>query len=336
MWTYGLGAVVVAVMTCGSAHGANCALRNPDRQIYEIFPEATSYRSVVALVDADLRQRIEQQLGSDLSKSDVGKHTAYLVLKDSIPIGLVHARTEAGARGSIELVWALDLGMNIKDFRVQRSREKHSNVIKADAFRQKMIGLDLAGIQSLLTAGNDDIDVAALQIPPSATTIAHTVVMCAVKTRIITELAFPDSMQPARMLGLVHQYFPGTVKVTTVTVGTSDGSPDPMQRGSLTILRAIGPQEKTLGVLAFTVWAAQPAQPETWWAVSPEGVVRDVLVVGPVDDRFRDQFAALIGADLPAVAAEAARAPQSPSACAAEVLAVLAAHQIGAPVDGQE
>jgi hypothetical protein len=65
-------------------------------------------------------------------------------------------------------------------------------------------------------------------------------------------------------------------------------------------------------------------------------VVRDVLVVGHVDDPLRDQFAALVGADLPAAAAEAAQEPQSPSACAAEVLAVLAAHQIGAPVDGQE
>ena len=178
--------------------------------------------------------------------------------------------------------------------------------------------------------------MAALQIPPSATSVARAVIMCAIKTRLITELAFPDSVQPARMLGLVHQYFPETVKVTTVTAETSDGSPDPMQRGSLTILRAIGPQEKTLGVLAFTVWAAHPAQPETWWAVSPGGVVRDVLVVGRVDDTSRDQFAALVGADLPAAAAEAAQAPQSPSACAVEVLAVLAAHQIGAPVDGQE
>ena len=34
----------------GTAHAANCALRNPDRQIYEIFPDATTYRSVVAAV----------------------------------------------------------------------------------------------------------------------------------------------------------------------------------------------------------------------------------------------------------------------------------------------
>ncbi len=347
MRAYGLGAAALAAVMCGAAHGANCALRNPDRQIYEFFPEATSYRSVVALVDADLRRRIEEQLGSGLSRSDVGKHTAYLVLKDAIPIGVVHARTEAGARGSIELVWALDLGMNIKDFRVQRSREKHTDVIQTEAFRQKMMGLDLAGIQSLLTAGNDDIDVAALQIAPSATTIAHTVVMCAFKTRLITELAFPDSILPARMLGLVHRYFPQTVTVTTITAGMSDQAavmvaqaigrtPDQVQRESLTLLRAVGPEQKTLGVLAFTVWSAHPARPETWWAVSPEGMVREVLVVGAVDDHLREEFSALVDADLAAVASEANQAPPSPSAYAAEVLALLAAQQIGAPADSQE
>ncbi len=347
MWACGLGAVVLAVITCGSAHGANCALNDPARQIYEIFPEANGYRTVMALIDAELRQRIEQQLGSELSKSDLGKHTAYIVQKDLIPIGIVHARTESGARRSIELVWALDLGMNIKDFRVQRCREKQSEVIKADGFRQKMIGLDLAGIQGLLTAGNDDIDVAALQIPHSATRIAHAVVMCAVKTRIITELAFSDLIQPVRMEGLVHQYFPEAVKVTKITVGMSDRTaatiagtigrtPDQVQRESLTILGAVGPDENTLGVLAFTVWSAHPAQPEMWWAVSPDGVVREVLVVGHVDDPLREQFSALVGADLAAVAPEAAQAPQSPSACAAEVLALLAAHRIGAQADGQE
>ena len=38
---------------------ANCALRNPDRQIFEIFPEATSYRTVEAEVNAENRPTLE-------------------------------------------------------------------------------------------------------------------------------------------------------------------------------------------------------------------------------------------------------------------------------------
>ena len=337
----GLVGTALAAASGVSAQGANCALRNPDRQIYQIYPEATSYRSVMAIVDADLKLTIEQALGSELSIADLGKHTAYVVLKDGVPIGLVHARTEAGKRGSIELVWAMDLDMSIRDFRVQRSRDKHTDVIKSDAFREKMIGLDLAGIRGLLTAGNDDIDLAALQLPSSARSIAHTAVMCGVKTKLITELAFRDSIQPARLLGLIHRYFPQTTKVTRITSVFNDetaaalreatgGAPGQLDRGSFTILRGRGEDDRVQGVLVFAVWSAHPAHPETWWAVSREGVIRSVLLVGDVDEAARRRFSALGGKDLAALRPEADQPPDSAARCAAEVLAVLAAHDIGA------
>ena len=101
------------VLTTGStAYAANCALRNPDRQIYEMFPQATNYRSLVGKVDSSLKQTIEGKAGTPLTLNDLGKHTLYVVMKKATPIGLVHARSEVGGRGSIELVWALD--MNLK------------------------------------------------------------------------------------------------------------------------------------------------------------------------------------------------------------------------------
>ncbi len=337
------GALLAAAIGAG-AQAANCALRNPDRQIYQIFPEATNYRSIVTRVDVDLKLRIEKELGSELSIADLGKHTAYLVLKDGVPLGFVHARTEAGRRGSIELVWAIDLDLSIKDFRVQRSRDKHTDVIESDGFRQKLIGLDLRGMSNLLTTGNDDIDLAALQVPADARSIVHTAVMCGLKTRIITELAFHDSIQPARLLGLVHRYFPQTAKVTKVAspfgaetaarVGEAVGStPDQVDRGSFTLLWALGPDDQVQGALVFAVWAAHPGNPETWWAVSGEAVIRDIVLVGDLDDEIRQQFSALRGKDLTSLAPlEASAGP--PARCAAEVLAVLAIHGLGvsAPV----
>ena len=331
---------VLAAVAGASADGANCALRNPDRQIYEIYPEATRYRSVVALVDDDLKRTIEERLGSSLARSDIGRHTAYLVFKETVPIGFVHARTEVGARGSIELVWALDLGMNIKDFRVQRSRDRHTDAIKADAFRAKMIGRDLRGIQDLLTAGNDDIDLAALEIPASAGTIAHKVVLCAAKTRLITELAFQDAILPARLLGLVHQYFPETDRVTKVGTPLDDATrraiaaatgiaPALLEAETLTVLRATDGNGATLGALAFAIWSAHPGRPETWWAVSPEGRIQDVAVVGDVDEQEQDAFAALRRKDLAELVAAADAAAGPPARCGAELLAVLAAHGYG-------
>lgn len=331
-----LVSTVLVAAAGASADGANCALRNPNRQIYEIFPEATSYRSVVAIVDGNLKRRIEDRLGSSLARSDIGKHTAYVVLKETVPIGVVHARTEAGARGSIELVWALDLTMKIKDFRVQRSRDKHTDVIKSEAFRAKMVGRDLRSIQDLLTAGNDDIDLAALEIPPSAATIALKVVLCAAKTRLITELAFQNAILPARLLGLVHEYFPETDRVTRVVSPLDDATrnriaaatgtaPALLEADTLTVLRAMAGDGATLGALAFAIWSAHPGRPETWWAVSPDGRIQDIVLVGDVDEREQDAFAALRRRDLAELVAA-----ESPSArCGAEVLAILAAHGYG-------
>ena len=184
------------VLTAGSAaYAANCALRNPDRQIYEIFPEATNYRSLVGKVDASLKGAIEGKAGASLTLNDLGKHTLYIVMKRSTPIGFVHGRSEVGGRGSIELVWALDMNLNIIDFRVQRSRERNTGAIKAAGFREHLVGKDLQGLQGLLQ-GSNAVNAEALGVPGEASSIAHTAVLSGVKTVVITDLAFPGRPTP--------------------------------------------------------------------------------------------------------------------------------------------
>ena len=103
------------------------------------------------------------------------------------------------------------------------------------------------------------------------------------------------------------------------------GAPGQLDRESFTILRGRGEDDRVQGVLVFAVWSAHPTHPETWWAVSPEGVIRSVLVVGDVDEAARRRFSALGGKDLAALRPEADQPPDSAARCAAEVLAVLAA-----------
>ena len=184
------------VLTTGSAaYAANCALRNPDRQIYEMFPQATDYRSLVGKVDSSLKQTIEGKAGTPLTLNDLGKHTLYVVMKKATPIGLVHAHSEVGGRGSIELVWALDMNLNVKDFRVQRSRERNTGVIKAEGFREHLVGKDLRGLRAFLRDG-DTVNIEALGVPGEASSISHTAVLSGVKTVVITDLAFPGRPKP--------------------------------------------------------------------------------------------------------------------------------------------
>ncbi len=334
--TLGLAAVL-AMAIAQTVPAANCALRQPRRQIEQIFPDFTNIRSIDAAVDEELKAQIEAALGSDLSISDVGKHTAYIVLKNGIPIGFVHARTETGTRGSIELVWAMDLDMRIKDFRVQGSREKHTKVIKSEAFRNKLVGRDLAGLRRLLTAGNDDIDMAALEVPASARKIAHTTVLCGLKTRIITDEAFAKTILPARAMGLVHRYFPMTTRITRRAVsypaGAAPGQVDPE---TFLVLRAFDASGGLLGMVAFTHWAAHAARPETWWAVNPDGTIRETLVVGDVGDATRARFTELSGADLATLTAGVGGPADTPARCGVEVLTVLAANDTSAPAPPSE
>jgi len=206
----------MCALATATVDAANCALRNPDRQIYEIFPDATNYRSVVKQVDIELRLAIEERLGGALVFGDLGKHTVYVVFRDSVPLGFIHARSELGTYGSVELVWAIDLDMRIKDFRVQRSREKHTDAIRTDVFRKHLIGRSAGQLRSLMSDSNKAVDTAALQVSTDAKQIARIAVLSGAKTLIITGLAFRNTTFQARLLGHVHKSFPETRKVTKV------------------------------------------------------------------------------------------------------------------------
>ena len=334
-----MSGVAMLLATAREAEGANCALRNPDRQIYAMFPGATSYRSAVANVDSRVKPAIEKALGNPISFTDLGKHTIYLVLRHGVPIGFVHARSEIGKRGSVELVWAMDLDLMIKDFRVQRSREKYTDVIKSAAFRDHLVGKDLEVLRRYLTDGNTAVDLSALQIGHEMETIAHTVVLCGAKTRIITDIAFRDSVFRARLLGNVHRFFPKTEKATQVSSGSrvvaiaavrelGGTAPDQIDPESLTILRALGKNGETLGLSVFSKWSAHPSSPETWWAVSRDGVIQEIVVVGELNSATRRKFASLRGKSFEELATEPESSRTSPARLASQVLAVLAVHKI--------
>ena len=93
------------------------------------------------------------------------------------------------------------------------------------------------------------------------------------------------------------------------------------------IARALGPGERALGALVYTIWSGHPAAPETWWFISPDGSVLAARVVGEVDPAVRGSFEALDGHRLDDCGAKPA-AP-SPAGCACQVLAVLDAHDDG-------
>ena len=54
---------------------AYCALRDPVQTIYQLYPAATSYRSIVATVGEARRSDIASKSGLTLHHSELGRHT---------------------------------------------------------------------------------------------------------------------------------------------------------------------------------------------------------------------------------------------------------------------
>ncbi len=295
---------------------------------------------MVKKVDVKLRTTIEEQLGRKLAFGDLGKHTIYVVFRDGVPLGFVHARSEVGTNGSVELVWAMDLDNRIKDFRVQRSREKHTKSIRDDTFRDHLIGKCAAELRSLMSDSNKAVDIAALQVPPDAMKIARTTVLSGAKTLIITDLAFQHATFEARLLGHIHKAFPKTRKVTKIKaplnskavaiIEQKTGSYAHVIDGhSMTVLRSLDDSGTTLGALAVSHASNQSSWPEQWWTVASDGRILKVWVIGGADDAISKDLAKLRGKNLDGVVQLADATGEVTAKWAIEVLAALAAADIG-------
>jgi len=120
----------VLLITGSQVQAAICVLRNPDRDVFVLFPEATNYKAFYADLDNSNRKIIEGKLGQPLDINDVGTHTFYVILKNAVPVGFIHARAEWGKYGNVEVIWAFNLDGTIKDYMIQRSREMGTKEIK--------------------------------------------------------------------------------------------------------------------------------------------------------------------------------------------------------------
>ena len=70
---------------------AFCALRDPVSSIYQLYPNANAYRSIVRTVDKQTREHVISHLPSlRLHFSEMGRHTLYVALQDGKKLGYVH------------------------------------------------------------------------------------------------------------------------------------------------------------------------------------------------------------------------------------------------------
>jgi hypothetical protein len=173
---------------------AYCALRDPTSNIYTLFPDATSYKSIVHKIDSETQQQISSKTHFSIHNDELGQHTLYVAMKEQLPHGIIHARSEVGLWGLIEIVWAFDFDLNVVDFLFQRCRESSCALIADLPFRSLLKGKSSSELLVLL---NQD----AKPYPKSilgnkeAENLANTVIRSAIKTALVTEISWQADLQ---------------------------------------------------------------------------------------------------------------------------------------------
>jgi len=179
---------------------AYCSLRDPVAQIQQLYPQKTNQLSIVKTVDDQTRQQVKFALPSnDLHFSELGRHTLYVAMKDKQALGYVHVRSEQSKWGLVEIIWALDKNLKIKNFAFQRCRSPKRNVIDNEIFKNVFIGKNYDELKTLLSTDGITANKLLLEKAKGAPELASVVLRCALKTLLITDILWGDELEKFKL-----------------------------------------------------------------------------------------------------------------------------------------
>jgi hypothetical protein len=128
-----------------------CTLKNPDRDIKRIFPEATNYKteffSIKEKGGKRLKREIEEKLKDKLNPKYESLDTPYAyytVYKNKKVIGRIHGVNQKGIFGGMQIILATNKEGKIIEFYYQKILSPVAKKFKSKNFRRQFIGLSLA------------------------------------------------------------------------------------------------------------------------------------------------------------------------------------------------
>jgi hypothetical protein len=212
-------ATIIIVFAIGISNNAlavaYCALRDPVAAMHQLFPDSTSFKSIVGTVGPDIREALKDELPFDFHFNEFGRHTLYTVYEQGQPIGLAHARSELGNWGLDEFVWRLDLDLRIRGLYIQRTRDPVARLIDTADFRKQLDGLGLDELVAMLQA-DGNLKPGALSIDESAMRMARSAIHSAIKTIVVTRQAWARDLEEIRALAIARQDLPHAKTVSKI------------------------------------------------------------------------------------------------------------------------
>lgn len=275
---------------------AYCALRDPVHEVYQLFPDATSYRSIVRTVGDRAREVVGKRLPFELHHNELGRHTLYVPVKGDVPLGIVHVRSEASKWGLVEIAWAFDVDLRLLGFRFQRCRDSTRSIVESAAFRSQIEGKTYAQLRALLTVESGVADSHKIRVPREAEKLAAIVLRSALKTLVVTEAVWGNDLRTIRLLARSRTAFPNAAGVQLIEnpyaanvvealrkqLGTDESGID---RTTVDVVRLTAADDSTVGFTVRTDWRLAGDACVLWWSVSSDGTIVKIDAVGESCDR---------------------------------------------------
>ena len=142
---------ILSYSTEPAVAAVGCTLNNPDRDIRNLFPDSTGYKThfktIRKLGGNTMMAEIEKRLGDKLEEQyenmDVD-HVYYQVFKGKETIGYVFGINQTGEYGLLQLILATDTSGKVINFYYQRFRSPNASAFKDKKFTGQFIERTLA------------------------------------------------------------------------------------------------------------------------------------------------------------------------------------------------
>ncbi len=267
---------------------AYCALRDPVETINRLYPSSTSYKSIVKVINEDVRRTVGQTLPpNSLHFSELGKHTLYVVMQSDQPLGYVHVRSEQSEWGLVEIAWAINLDLTARDFRFQRCRSRYKNIVEHSDFRTQLIGRNYRQLADLFIQDSLRLDTAKIAIDDSARALAEVVVRSGMKTLLVTELGWRAEVKQNSFLYNAKKYFEHVSRIEILQSPIDDlvieklntvfsaGHPGTGWSG-VDAAKVVGFDGATIGVLYRNTLALDNGIETLQWTIAADGTIVNI------------------------------------------------------------
>ena len=190
---------VILALHCSVGHAAYCSLRDPVAAITTLYGPGVTHRSIVASITREDRVAVKHRLPFTLHRSEVGRHTLYVIYRDQSPLGFVQARSELAEWGLMEIAWAINVDLTIGDFFYQRCRGGGCELSVIRHLHLLLAGKNFKQLQQLLSDDGSRLVNEAAALPGEIHEVALLTIRSALKTIAITDISWSKELQPFKV-----------------------------------------------------------------------------------------------------------------------------------------